>query len=264
MALCLEYDGSAFSGWQSQAGTPTVQDALERALGRIAGRALRVHCAGRTDAGVHALAQWVHFDDPVGRSPKAWVLGSNAHLPETIRVTHAQAVPGAFDARRSARARTYLYLIANTPVAPALLAGRITWQRRPLDAVRMQRAAQCLLGEQDFSSFRAAGCQSRSPMRNVQRVHIQREDRLIGIEITANAFLHHMVRNIAGSLMEVGSGAQSEGWLAEVLRSRDRRLAGATAPPHGLYLSEVCYPQQFGLAPHAGAQPRVLSRILIG
>lgn len=249
VAMLLEYDGGSFSGWQLQRGQPTVQGALEQALGRVAAAPVRSHCAGRTDAGVHAAGQWVHFDDPSGRSPKAWVLGSNAQLPSSVRVLHAQAVAADFDARRSAEARRYRYIVADTTVAPALLAGRVTWRRGSHDAARMHRAAQALLGERDFSSFRAAGCQSHTPWRRVDQISVDRAGTLLCIDITANAFLHHMVRNIAGALLAVGAGERDECWPGELLGQRDRRLGAATAPPEGLYLQAVRYPARFGLAP---------------
>lgn len=265
IACCVEYDGGGYSGWQSQRGAHTVQDALEQALATVADSRVRVHCAGRTDAGVHAAAQWCHFDAPAVRSAKAWVLGTNAQLPPSIRVRHAQPVASDFDARHSASARSYVYAIANTPVAPAMLHGRLTWQRRELDAARMHEAAQCLLGERDFSAFRAAACQSRTPMRYVESLRVQREGALVCIGITANAFLHHMVRNIAGALMCIGTGERDAQWLAAVLAGRDRRLAAATAPPHGLYLYGVRYPGRFQLrAPEALALPFTLPFIFAG
>mgnify|MGYP006276283387 CR=1 FL=1 len=245
----LEYDGGPFRGWQSQRGQQTVQDALESALGTVAGRSVRVHCAGRTDAGVHATGQWVHFDDPAGRSVKAWVLGGNAALPASIRILHAQAVAADFDARRAALARRYRYLIAETAVAPALLRGRVTWRRERHDAAAMDRAARGLLGEHDFSSFRAAGCQSATPFRRIDELRVQRAGVLLCIDVTANAFLHHMVRNIAGALLAVGAGQRAEAWPAQLLAQRDRRLGAPTAPPEGLYLAAVRYPARFALAP---------------
>lgn len=248
VALLVEYDGRAFCGWQSQPHAASVQDALEAALGAVAATPVRTHCAGRTDTGVHATGQWVHFDDPVGRSPKAWVLGSNANLPDTVRVLHAQAVPAGFHARHSATARRYRYLVTDTAVAPALYRGLVTWRRAALDAERMNAAAQLLLGEQDFSSFRAAGCQSRTPWRRVDAISVTRTGPLLCLEITANAFLHHMVRNIAGALLAIGAGERDSDWLAQLLACRDRRRGAETAPPDGLYLVAVTYPAHFGLA----------------
>ncbi|MFV0277277.1 MAG: tRNA pseudouridine(38-40) synthase TruA [Parahaliea sp.] len=251
VACRLEYDGSRYHGWQIQhhLDVPTVQQTLEAALSQVAGADVRVHSAGRTDTGVHACAQVVHFDAPVSRSPKAWVLGGNASLPFDVRLHWALPVPEDFHARFSAIWRRYRYIIANTGVRPAHLNAQVTWYRQPLDAGRMQRAAQCLLGEQDFSAFRAAACQSASPHRNVQAVSVRRCGPLVVIDIRANAFLHHMVRNIAGSLLAVGSGRRHDGWLAELLAGRDRNRAADTAPPDGLYLVDVGYPGRFALQP---------------
>jgi tRNA pseudouridine38-40 synthase len=251
VACRVEYDGSRYHGWQAQPhlAVNTVQQTLESALSVVASTAVRVHCAGRTDTGVHGFGQVVHFDPAVARSPKAWVLGVNANLPPDVRVHWARAVPGSFHARFSAVSRRYRYLIANTPVCPAHLARQVTWQRHPLEAELMHREAQCLLGEQDFSAFRAAACQSTSPNRNVHAVRVWRRGSLVVIDIQANAFLHHMVRNIAGSLMAVGSGRQPAGWLGHLLAGRDRTRAAETAPPDGLYLVAVGYPADFDLPP---------------
>ena len=224
-----------------------MQAELESALSTIADSPVRVHCAGRTDTGVHAHAQIVHFDAPAARSAKAWVMGVNANLPADIRVHWAQPVRSDFHARFSARARSYRYIIANTVIRPALLHDRVTWHRPALNAQTMQRAAQVLPGEQNFSAFRSAACQSSSPMRNVHSVSVQRRGDWVTIDITANAFLHHMVRNIAGSLMAVGDGRQAAEWLGRILAARDRTLAAETAPACGLYLSAVTYPDEFGL-----------------
>jgi tRNA pseudouridine38-40 synthase len=249
VACRIEYDGRPFSGWQAQPHLPvdTVQETLEAALAEIASQPVRVHCAGRTDTGVHGFGQVVHFDDPVGRSPKAWVLGANTALPPTVRVHWAQPVSAEFHARFSATARRYRYLIANCAIRPALLAGQLSWYRQPLDAGRMHEAAQVLQGERDFSAFRAASCQASTPMRNVQSISVVRHGDIVCIDITANAFLHHMVRNIAGSLMAVGAGRRSPDWLGELLQAGDRSLAADTAPADGLYLVAVSYPESFGL-----------------
>lgn len=249
VACRIEYDGSCFNGWQSQPhpNVTTVQQTLEAALASVACRPIRVHCAGRTDTGVHGLAQVVHFDDPVGRSCKNWVYGSNAYLPPSVRVHWAVPVSGDFHARFSALSRRYRYVIANTAIRPALLAGKVSWQRRPLDARIMHSAAQSLLGEQDFSAFQAASCQSPTAMRNVQNISVERFGDLVLIDIQANAFLHHMVRNIAGSLMAVGTGRYPAQWIADILKGRDRAEAADTAPPDGLYLVAVEYPESFGL-----------------
>ncbi|TGD71431.1 tRNA pseudouridine(38-40) synthase TruA [Mangrovimicrobium sediminis] len=251
IACRIEYNGAHYRGWQSQPdpAAPTVQQALEAALTAVAAAPVRVHCAGRTDTGVHGHCQIVHFDAPSARPPRAWVLGGNANLPEDVRVHWAQAVDAEFHARFSALARRYRYLIANTPVRPALLGGQLTWYRHPLDAARMHGAAQALLGEQDFSAFRAATCQSPTAMRNVHAVSVFRRGDIVVVDIQANAFLHHMVRNIVGSLLAVGSGRQKPQWIADLLRGRDRTVAADTAPAAGLYLVDVLYPAQFGLPP---------------
>jgi tRNA pseudouridine38-40 synthase len=223
----------------------------------VADRRVGVHCAGRTDTGVHGHGQIIHFDAPVVRNSKAWVLGANAALPAHIRVHWAVPVSADFHARFSAVSRRYCYIIANTPVRPALLQGQVTWQRRPLDARLMHTEAQCLLGERDFSAFRAAACQSRTAMRNMQSIGVVRRGDLIVIEVTANAFLHHMVRNIAGALMAVGSGRRGDGWLASLLAEGDRARGAETAPPDGLYLVEVAYPPRYRL-PATPAGPLLL------
>lgn len=249
VACRIEYDGSLYNGWQSQPhpGVVTVQDQLELALAEIASAPLRVQCAGRTDTGVHAHAQIIHFDNPIARSSKAWVMGGNACLPQTIRIHWAVPVDGDFHARFSALSRRYRYVIANTQIRPALMQGQLTWHRRSLDASAMHEAAQALLGEQDFSAFRAASCQSRTPMRNVQFIDVSRRGDLVVLEVQANAFLHHMVRNIAGSLLAVGDGRRPREWIAEVLQGRDRTVAAETAPATGLYLVDVEYPAHYGL-----------------
>ncbi|EED35148.1 tRNA pseudouridine synthase A [Luminiphilus syltensis NOR5-1B] len=206
-------------------------------------------CAGRTDTGVHGFAQIVHFDDPVGRSEKAWVMGTNSALPSTVRVHWAHPVEDDFHARFSAELRTYRYVIANTRVHPAQLAGLVTWVRRALDADVMNKAAQALVGEHDFSAFRAASCGANTPMRRVEQISITRRGDLVVIEIAANAFLHHMVRNIAGSLIMVGSGLRTADWFRDIFRGRDRTVAADTAAAAGLYLIHVSYPDRFGLPP---------------
>jgi tRNA pseudouridine38-40 synthase len=224
-----------------------VQETLEQALSRIAAQSIRSVCAGRTDTGVHAVAQVVHFDDPVGRSSKAWVMGTNSQLPDSVRVHWALPVADDFHARFSALRRHYRYVIANTPVRPAHLAGLVTWIRRPLDAEAMHQAGQALLGEQDFSAFRAAACQSNSPFRNVSHLQVRRSGSWVWIDIVANAFLHHMVRNIAGSLIMVGEGHRPGSWIGELLAAGDRTLAADTADGSGLYLVGIDYPEQFAL-----------------
>jgi tRNA pseudouridine38-40 synthase len=249
IACRIEYDGSRYSGWQiqSHSNAETVQGDLERGLSAVAAAPVRVHCAGRTDAGVHGFSQVVHFDAPATRSEKSWVVGTNTNLPPAVRVHWAVVVPGTFHARFSALSRRYRYVIADTPVQPAQLVGKVTWSRRPLAETTMDRAAQHLLGERDFSAFRAASCQSSTPMRDVQEVSVVRRGSLVVIDIRANAFLHHMVRNIAGSLMAVGKGTRGEDWIAGLLAGADRTRAADTAPPDGLYLVEVQYPTEYDL-----------------
>jgi len=222
---------------------------VEYALTEIASVPVRVHCAGRTDTGVHAFSQVIHFNAPVARSSKAWVVGGNTNLPRDIRIHWAVPSASDFHARFSAQARRYRYVIANTPVRSALLQAQVAWHRRELDAVAMHSAAQALIGEQDFSAFRAASCQSRTPMRNVQFIEVRRRGELVILEILANAFLHHMVRNIAGALLAVGDGRKPQRWIAELLTGRDRRVAAETAPAAGLYLVDVDYPTHFCLPP---------------
>lgn len=246
-AAGLEYDGRAYSGWQFQPGLRTVQDQVQSSLARVADAPLEVVCAGRTDAGVHASAQVFHFDSDAPRSERAWRLGANTYLPSDVSVLWVREVPGHFHARFSATARSYRYLILNRDSRPALATGRATWERRPLDAGRMHAAAQVLVGEHDFSAFRAIECQAKSPMRNVERIDVTREGEWVRLDVTANAFLHHMVRNLAGLLMAVGEGESPPERVAEVLASRDRRTNAATAPPDGLYLAGVRYPAEFGL-----------------
>ena len=253
-AVGLEYDGRAYSGWQFQPGLNTVQDVVQRALSRVADSPVDCVCAGRTDAGVHALAQVVHFDSAAARSERAWRLGANTYLPNDVGVAWVREVAPHFHARFSATARSYRYCIFNRDSRSALHFGRATWERRPLDAPRMHAAAQVLLGEHDFSAFRAIECQAKSPLRKVERLDIRRADEWVTLEITANAFLHHMVRNVAGLLMSVGHGESPPARVAAVLAGRDRRASAATAPPDGLYLTAVRYPGEFGLA---SVQPAV-------
>lgn len=247
IALGLEYDGSAFSGWQSQAHARGVQESVEAALSVVANHPVSVTAAGRTDAGVHAAMQVVHFDSDSVRSERGWVLGANTHLPPQVSVLWARVVPDAFHARYSAFARRYRYLILNRGPRPALVAQRVCWVRGPLDAERMHEAAQALVGEHDFSSFRAAECQARTPMRQLHEISVERHGELIVVSVLANAFLHHMVRNIAGVLIAIGKGERPVGWAREVLEARDRTKGGITAPAAGLYLTGVRYSPQLGL-----------------
>ena len=249
LALAVQYDGREFNGWQQQRSPamPSVQDALEMALSSVADEAVTVQCAGRTDSGVHASHQVVHFDAPVDRPETAWTLGVNSQLPDTVAVKWVAQVPDDFNARFSATARRYRYVILNSAQRPAHLTAGVTWVASRLNDVAMHDAAQALLGERDFSAFRAAGCQSRTAMRNVHHARVGRVGELVVLDIQANAFLHHMVRNIAGSLIQVGLGQQSNDWLAGLLETRDRSLAAATAPAAGLYLVDVHDPDRFGL-----------------
>lgn len=247
IAAAVEYDGSSFCGWQRQTHSPSVQAEIEAALSVVANQPITVACAGRTDTGVHGTNQIIHFDSSAERSARNWLLGANANLPFGVRLHWVSEMPAQFHARFSATARTYRYLIANQAQRPAIFHRWLTWEKGPLDHSRMHEAAQHLLGEQDFSSFRAAGCQSRSPNRNVHAIRVWRQGELVVVEITANAFLHHMVRNIVGSLIEVGRQAQPVDWLEILLQKRDRTQAPATAPANGLYLVKVAYPEIFNV-----------------
>jgi tRNA pseudouridine38-40 synthase len=246
-AVGLEYDGRAYCGWQCQPGLDTVQDVVQKALARVADAPVECTCAGRTDAGVHASGQVLHFDSDAARNERAWRLGANTYLPRDVSVLWVREVPPHFHARYAATARSYRYVILNRDSRPGLATGRATWERRPLHAEAMHAAAQVLVGEHDFSAFRAVECQSKSPVRLVERIAVTREADRVYLDVTANAFLHHMVRNIAGLLMSVGQGESPPGRVAEVLASRDRRANAATAPPDGLYLVAVRYPAEFGL-----------------
>ncbi len=248
LAACLEYRGTAYRGWQrQQPGVRSVQEAVEKALSRVANHPVQVFCAGRTDAGVHASCQIIHFDSPARRSPENWFLGANANLPADISLVWARPVGLDFHARFSAMARRYRYVIYNDPVRPAHLAHEITWNYRPLDVARMQAAAGVLLGEHDFTSFRAIGCQAKSPVKTIHHIRLVRFGRFIVLDVRANAFLHHMVRNIAGALMQIGCGERPVEWTREILEARDRRAGGVTAPAFGLYLVDVTYPERFSL-----------------
>ncbi len=247
IALGLEYDGAAFAGWQTQPKGNTVQDALERALEEIAGARVRVMCAGRTDAGVHASAQVVHFDAPAARPENAWVRGVNAHLPDSVAVRWSREVPGDFHARFSALSRSYRYVLCNQAVRPALQHGKVGWFHLPLDVEAMRAGAALLQGEQDFSAFRAAECQARSPVKTLHRADVSRQGDCIVFDFRASAFLHHMVRNMVGALVYVGKGAHPPEWIAGLIAGRDRSLAAPTFSPHGLYLSGVEYEARWQL-----------------
>lgn len=247
IALMVEYDGSQYHGWQEQTGLHTVQHKLEQALAHVADCEVAVVCAGRTDTGVHATNQIIHFDCQSERSIRSWIHGANSFLPKDICVKWGREMPDEFHARYSALSRRYRYIIYNSPIRPALLRCNVTWQYRQLDHRLMHEASQSLLGEQDFTSFRSVECQSKTPMRNVHSLDVVRDGDFIIIDITANAFLHHMVRNIAGVLIAVGTGRKPVPWVAEVLSAKDRRLGAETAPPYGLYLIGVIYPEEFGV-----------------
>lgn len=250
IALGVEYNGSDYHGWQTQPTVQTVQGELQRALSVIANEPIYLQCAGRTDAGVHATGQVVHFDTKARRHIDAWVLGTNAHLAKSVIVKWANRVDYHFHARFKASSRRYRYIIYNNPVRPGLLHDRVAWYYYPLDANRMQQAATYLLGENDFSSFRASSCQSNTPMRNVTDVTVKRHGDLVVIEIEANAFLHHMVRNVAAVLMKVGCGQKDPEWVGEVMAARKRSAAAETAPAGGLYLIKVGYPEPYDFPQH--------------
>jgi tRNA pseudouridine38-40 synthase len=254
VALGVEYDGGDFVGWQMQRGGRSVQGVLTDAVGRVAAEPVVLHAAGRTDAGVHALQQVVHFDTRASRLPRQWVLGVNSSLPRDVRVHWAKAVEPEFDARRSATARRYRYLILCSATESALLRRRVWWLRAELDCAAMSRAALAWLGEQDFSAFRAAGCQSRSPMRFLASVRVARRPPLVVLEFVANAFLHHMVRNLVGVLVEIGARRAPPDWAGALLAAKDRRAGAMTAPARGLTLVDVMYPARFEI-PAARGEP---------
>lgn len=248
IAIGIEYQGGNYCGWQSQKGLPSIQATLESALSKVANHPIKLFCAGRTDIGVHALGQVAHFDTTsLSRRIEAWVLGCNTYLPPEIKIRWAQQVSEDFHARFSATARHYRYIIYNSRVPSGLFNQLVACHQYPLQENLMQEAANFLLGERDFSSFRGSGCQSRTAMRNIEFIRIQRLDNIITIDIKANAFLLHMVRNIVGVLLEVGSGRKDPHWAEEVLLARDRRAAANTAPAEGLYLLSVDYPEKYGL-----------------
>jgi tRNA pseudouridine38-40 synthase len=258
IALLLEYDGREFCGWQSQPSGCAVQDALERSLAPICGSFVRVVAAGRTDSGVHATAQVVHFDTPVERPMTAWVRGVNGTLPDGMAVLHAQPVADAFHARFSATGRAYTYVLLNRPARPGLESGRVGWFHRPLELERMRAAARLLLGVHDFSAFRASECQAESPLRELRRLDVERRGELIVFRAAANAFLQHMVRNIVGSLVYVGKGKHPPAWLGDVLAGRERSAAAPTFAPDGLYLTSVEYDSEWGLT-RLAREPLVLT-----
>ena len=250
IAMGVEYDGSGFHGWQVQGGgVRTVQACLEQAVSNVADHRVGVQCAGRTDAGVHALEQVIHFETYARRPFRAWILGTNVNLPRDVSVSWAYEVDTVFHARFSATGRHYRYEILNRMTRSGLHRDRAVWVHRPLDVQLMQQAARDLVGTHDFSSYRALGCQAKSPVRNLYYLKVMRDGERVSIEVGANAFLHHMVRNIAGVLMAIGRGDRPVEWAREILALRDRTQGGVTAPAQGLYLTRVDYPAEFGIPP---------------
>ena len=249
-AAGVEYDGAGFFGWQRQSEGRTVQACVEKAISKVADHPLKVVCAGRTDTGVHATCQVIHFDTGTERPINNWLRGTNANLPDDISVQWLSGMDEAFHARFSATHRHYRYVIYNHPSRPALLRNQVCWQPAELDTGLMARAGQLLLGEHDFSSFRAAACQAHSPVRMIHSLEVRRSGRFIHIDVIANAFLHHMVRCIAGVLIKTGCGDQPPAWVSEVLQAKDRRVSGVNASPAGLYLVEVRYPDHFKVPSH--------------
>ena len=255
IALGVEYDGNAFHGWQTQPGGGTVQDVLQEALARIAGEAVDVVCAGRTDAGVHATGQVVHFDTQVRRPLTAWVRGVNTFLPPAVSVVWAQPVADDFHARFSAFGRRYRYLLLNRPQRPGVGHGRVGWDHHPLDVGCMQQAAALIIGEYDFSAFRAAGCQAKTPVKTMREASVRRLGELIVFDFEASAFLHHMVRNLVGSLVYIGQGRQPVGWMRELLAMKDRTQAAPTFAADGLYLVGVRYEAHWGVPETGDTMP---------
>ncbi|OOR98642.1 tRNA pseudouridine(38-40) synthase TruA [Canicola haemoglobinophilus] len=250
IALGIQYDGKNYYGWQRQDRVVSVQEELEKAISFVANEPCEIFCAGRTDSGVHATGQVIHFETNANRSEKAWSFGVNANLPDDISVTWTKIVDEDFHARFSATARRYRYIIYNNKLRSAILPQGITHYHLPLNHELMHQAGQSLLGENDYSSFRAAQCQSKTPWRNIHHLNVTRLGQYIIVDIQANAFVHHMVRNIVGSLIEVGNGNKPVDWIAELLEKKDRTLAAPTAKPQGLYLVDVIYPQHFEIPSH--------------
>ncbi len=249
IALAVEYSGLAYHGWQLQANPAlkTLEGTLSQALSRVAAEPIQLVCAGRTDAGVHATHQVVHFDTQACRQPQAWVLGGNSALPPDIRILWAQEVPLSFQARFGAHSRTYQYILRVSPVAPAILRSHVSWYVHPVEVSQMNQAAQRWLGEHDFSSFRAKGCQAQHPIRTLEFAEVRQRGPWVVCTFRANAFLYHMIRNMMGTLLEIGSGKRPLSWASEILALRDRRAAGMTALPNGLYFTGVEYPDHFQL-----------------
>lgn len=246
-ACIVEYDGSEFCGWQRQSNVPSVQEAVESAISLVANHEVGIACAGRTDTGVHALGQVIHFETIAKRDLRSWLLGINSNLPRMVVIKSINQMPDDFHARFSALSRTYHYIISNEKVRPALLANRAVWERVPLLEERMQQGADYLVGKHDFTSFRALSCQAKSPVREITNLTVRREGKLIILDVTANGFLHHMVRNLAGILMSIGKNKAPPEWAQEVLMNKDRSGSGVTAPPQGLYFLSVQYDPKYKL-----------------
>lgn len=257
VALGIEYDGTGYVGWQRQKSGTGIQEPVEAAIAAVADEPVEAVCAGRTDAGVHASGQVVHFDTCAERGTRSWLLGVNANLPADINVTWASLVAGEFHARFSARSRTYRYLILNRLVRSALFRHRAWWVHEPLDEKAMQAGGDLLLGEHDFSAFRAAGCQAATAIREITRLSVERRAHWVMVTVTANAFLQHMVRNITGTLVAIGRGERDPGWAKSVLESTDRTAGGVAAPPHGLTFLDVSYPDQYGVPPRKADTPGI-------
>jgi tRNA pseudouridine38-40 synthase len=253
LALGISYNGQAYEGWQSQPSGRTIQDRLEHALGKFAARPVSTVCAGRTDAGVHGLMQVVHFDTPLDREEFSWIRGTNRFLPPDIAVQWAKAVPDAFHSRACATSRRYAYVVLESPVRPSIDAGRVGWVFRPLDDAAMREAAAVLLGQHDFTSFRASACQAKSPVKTIKRIEITRRGPYRRFEFEADAFLHHMIRNIMGCLLAIGQGHQPLSWMAQVLAARDRDAAAPTFSPDGLYFMGPVYGPEWTLPSRTAA-----------
>ncbi len=247
LVLGIEYDGSAYCGWQRQSHSPSVQAEVESALSFVANKPVDLICAGRTDTAVHACEQITHFETDVDRSNRSWLLGANCRLPKDIRILWIQPIQSSFHARFSAVARSYRYIIQNSTVASALFHDKVCWEHRELNVKLMHEAAQQLIGEHNFNAFRASGCQAKSPIRTIEYLRVTRQGEFIYMDIKANAFLHHMVRNLAGSLISIGFGDQNVRWLKEVLLSQNRQLASKTSAAAGLYFVQAYYPDEFKL-----------------
>ena len=246
-AACVEYSGIRYNGWQRQSHAPSVQQELEQAISQVANESVSTICSGRTDTGVHGIGQVIHFDSGSERSINEWLRGINTYLPHDISVAWIHPVDATFHARFAAKSRSYRYIVLNRDIAPSYLHGLVTWHRLPLNESLMSHAARALLGKHDYSAFRASGCQSKSPVKQVTYIDIQRSGQWVWLDITADGFLHHMVRNIMGVLMKIGEGGESAEWAEAVLKSKNRKQGGITAPAHGLYFAKVIYDDDYQL-----------------